>query len=75
MINVGVETYRLDPFDPQLELLAPDGSRLRLTGESGRGMSAYLGPLRLPETGEYSLVVGGITDAAAGRYRLFLERP
>ena len=75
VINVGVETYRLDPFDPQLELLAPDGSRLRLTGESGRGMSAYLGPLRLPETGEYSLVVGGITDAAAGRYRLFLERP
>ena len=55
-------------MDPFLTLVGPDGSQLALDDDSGPGLDARIGPVFLPESGEYTVVTGSYRGT--GGYQL-----
>lgn len=71
-------TLKSDDFDSYLYLLDPSGTEIA-TNDDASGTNAIIGPLVLPESGEYTVVATSFgiitgTDERSGDFTLMLDR-
>lgn len=57
--------YSTGDLDPYLTLLTPDGMTFRTDDDSGDSVNSRIGPVRLPETGDYTILAGSYSGSGA----------
>jgi tetratricopeptide (TPR) repeat protein len=77
--NFSFSSLTSDNIDPLFVLLAPDGSVLIADDDGGADLDApvdsHIEGFVLPETGQYTLVIGQAGAAGDGTMQLIVERP
>jgi hypothetical protein len=77
--NFSFSSLTSDNIDPLFVLLAPDGSVLSADDDGGADLDApvdsHIEGFVLPETGQYTLVIGQAGAAGDGTMQLIVERP